>query len=177
MAGLPGSIPALLPAGEDELVRRMRDLERRMDEMGPSVARSFGPMLATVVRGGEAGDTEGGFGLAVTYAPVVTLSIAVPAGFTKAVVFAGAHAVALNNSAGLDYLLVTSRINGTYATNPMPSSVPVGVWGDAHATQSIVLTGLGSAITVEAMARSNYSPWAAEVLNRSSINSIVIFYR
>lgn len=45
MAGLPGSIPSLMPAGQDELVRRMRDLERRMDEMGPSVARSFKPVI------------------------------------------------------------------------------------------------------------------------------------
>jgi hypothetical protein len=45
MAGLPGSIQSLIPAGQDELVRRMRDLERRVDELGPSVARSFGPVL------------------------------------------------------------------------------------------------------------------------------------
>jgi len=45
MAGLPGSIPSQIPAGEDELVRRMRDLERRVDELGPSVARSFQPVL------------------------------------------------------------------------------------------------------------------------------------
>ena len=45
MAGLPGSIQSLMPAGPDEQVRRMRDLERRMDEMGPSVARSFKPVL------------------------------------------------------------------------------------------------------------------------------------
>ena len=49
MAGLPGSIPSLLPAGQDELVRRMRDLERRMDEMGPSVAPSFSPVIADLI--------------------------------------------------------------------------------------------------------------------------------
>lgn len=46
MAGLPGSMASLLPAGPDELVRRMRDLERRQDELGPSVARSFAPVIA-----------------------------------------------------------------------------------------------------------------------------------
>lgn len=45
MAGLPGSIQSLMPAGPDELVRKMRDLERRVDELGPSVARSFQPVL------------------------------------------------------------------------------------------------------------------------------------
>jgi hypothetical protein len=49
MAGLPGSIQSLLPAGQDELVRRMRDLERRMDEMGPSVAPSFSPVIADLI--------------------------------------------------------------------------------------------------------------------------------
>lgn len=46
MAGLPGSMASLLPAGPDEMVRRQRDLERRMDEALPSVARSFAPVIA-----------------------------------------------------------------------------------------------------------------------------------
>jgi hypothetical protein len=46
MAGLPGSIPSMLPAGPDELVRRMRDLERHLQEMGASVAPSFDPVIA-----------------------------------------------------------------------------------------------------------------------------------
>jgi len=45
VAGLPGSTPAQIPAGQDELVRRMRDLERRVDELGPSISRSFQPVI------------------------------------------------------------------------------------------------------------------------------------
>ena len=46
MVGLPGSPASLLPPAPDDLVRRMRDLERRMDEALPSVARSFAPVIA-----------------------------------------------------------------------------------------------------------------------------------
>ena len=49
MAGLPGSLQSLMPAGPDEIVRRMRDIERRMDEMGPSVAPSFSPVIADLI--------------------------------------------------------------------------------------------------------------------------------
>ena len=45
MAGLPGSIPSLMPAGPDELVRQIKDLRRDLTELGPSVARSFKPVL------------------------------------------------------------------------------------------------------------------------------------
>ena len=46
MAGLPGSLQSLIPAGPDELVRRMRDLERHLQETGASTARSFDPVVA-----------------------------------------------------------------------------------------------------------------------------------
>lgn len=45
MTGLPGSIPGSMPAGEDETQRRLRDIERRLDELAPSVARSFAPQI------------------------------------------------------------------------------------------------------------------------------------
>ena len=43
---IPGSLAALQPAGDDEIPRKIRDLERSLQELGPSVARSFAPVIA-----------------------------------------------------------------------------------------------------------------------------------
>jgi len=37
----PGSIGSIAPPGEDYLVRRIADLERKVRELGPSIAQSF----------------------------------------------------------------------------------------------------------------------------------------
>jgi len=50
MAGLPGSPASRLPAGDDELVRRMRDIERRMDELGPSTTARLAEKVRTYRR-------------------------------------------------------------------------------------------------------------------------------
>ena len=84
MAGLPGSIPSMLPAGQDELVRRMRDLERRVDELGPSVAKSFLPTLATVIVPDSRLDTQALFAITTTETTFSTVTFTIPAGYTKA---------------------------------------------------------------------------------------------
>lgn len=42
---IPGSPAFLMPAGDDELMRRMRDIERYMTELGPSIAASIKPAM------------------------------------------------------------------------------------------------------------------------------------
>lgn len=46
MAGLPGSPASMLPAGDDEIPRQIKDLTRAMTELGPSVARSVSGIVA-----------------------------------------------------------------------------------------------------------------------------------
>ena len=42
----PGSFAAKMPAGEDALIRKIQEIERTMREFLPSVAESFGPVVA-----------------------------------------------------------------------------------------------------------------------------------
>jgi len=212
MAGLPGSIQSLMPAGPDELVRRMRDLERRMDEMGPSVAPSFSPVIADLiakqamldaqgviltaavadlttaqaniialvadtVRGGQAGTFTTNFAVTGTGTSVASGTIAVPAGFTHALVFSTAHAHALNTTAGGDFFYAGAAINGvTPAMISAPTAAGVSATSSGSATR--ILTGLsGGVITVDAMVHSAFASWTATASNIASIDAIAIFYR
>lgn len=180
MAGLPGSIPGLVPAGEDETQRRLADLERRMNEMGPSVAKSFGPMLATVVAAGQAGVWGTNFGVSVTQVAVAVTSITTPAGFTTAAVFANAHVSAINNVGPQAYLYVGARIAGVLPTMLAPALVPAGFDGDAHGSHSRIVTGLTTGATIDLAAvvsTTGGSTWTAVAGNRASIDAIAIFYR
>jgi hypothetical protein len=178
MAGLPGSIPSMLPAGQDELVRRMRDLERRVDELGPSVAKSFIPMLATVVKGGQAGLVATAFPVTTTTTAVASATIAVPPGFTTAIVFASAHGTAFNTTAISDLLYVGARITGWYPAM-IPSLVAATSFGDSHGSASRIFTGLsGGSIGVDAMMKSEYGAWGVTTPgNAATIDAIAIFYR
>lgn len=44
----PGSIGSIAPPGEDYLVRRIADLERKVRELGPSIAQSFQPTVQSL---------------------------------------------------------------------------------------------------------------------------------
>ena len=178
MAGLPGSIPSMMPAGADELVRRMRDLERRMDEMGPSVSKSFLPMLATVVQGGQAGTWTVNFAVPITGTAVASVSIAVPDGYANAIVFATAHASAMNTGAGNDYLYVGASINSVAPSYLLAPIGPSGGYATSSGSASRILTGLsGGVITLDAMVHSEFAPWTATGSNHASIDAIAIFYR
>ena len=151
MAGLPGSIPSMLPAGQDELVRRMRDLERRVDELGPSVAKSFLPMLATVIVPEEKSDSAAGFPITTTLATQSTLTFTVPAGYTKMVIVYTAECEGLNScvdpvSIELYPLLTRSDGGGTgsglWRSYTGPNS-PSG----ANALVSIAITDLITGLT------------------------------
>ena len=116
---IPGSLASLQPAGDDEIPRKIRDLERRQDEMGPSVARSFGPVIldlqakqaaldaanaelaaqlvsingliaAQTAFDGNTSNTDTGVIPSGGYADAVSLTLAAPAWATRAAVTASA---------------------------------------------------------------------------------------
>ena len=177
MAGLPGSIPSLIPAGQDELVRRMRDLERRVDELGPSVSKSFIPMLALVVQGGQEGTWETNFAVvATTPTPVASVSIGVPDGFTSAIVFAIAHASVMNTTAGAEFFYVGASINSVVPAMLL-APIAAGGYATSSGSASRILTGLsGGVIDVEAVVHSEFASWTATGSNLASIDAIAIFY-
>ena len=177
MAGLPGSIPSLQPPGQDELVRQIADLRRDLKELGPSVSRSFLPMLAMVVQGGQAGTWETNFAVPMTTpAPVASVSIGVPDGFTNAIVFAIAHASANNSTAGNEYFYVGASIDSVTPAMLLAPVLPNG-YATSAGSATRILSGLsGGVIDVEAMVQSEFASWTATGSNLASIDAIAIFY-
>lgn len=98
MAGLPGSIPGSMPAGEDETQRRLRDIERRLDELGPSVAKSVLPLVNTSVVPEVRTATASNFPVTTTLTTRASVTYTVPAGYTRMVVVYTAVLEALNSS-------------------------------------------------------------------------------
>jgi hypothetical protein len=138
MAGLPGSTPAQIPAGQDELVRRIRDLERRMEELGPSVARSFGPVLDALIQPEVKWSTaSAGFALTTSSTVISTVTFTVPTGYTRAA------------------FVYNSQCSGTNG-----SGVPafITIWPSANSgTISQLYQGIGPAAANGATAVSTYS--------------------
>ena len=194
MAGLPGSIPSQMPAGQDELVRRMRDLERRVDEMGPSVARSFGPVIADLaakqaaltdlVANMIAPVTQNSWvtnfvvsNTISTYAPT---SVTVPTGYTQAIVDLSVYFGAVNTLTE-EYVYVAALINGVAGHEGIGGNNPSAtLFSNAWSRQVSILTGLtaGSTITLAVQARtSDTGPWGANTSNRASTDAVVWFLR
>ena len=170
MAGLPGSIPSLMPAGQDELVRRIADLERKVNEMGASMARVIGH--------GQAGTYLANFAVPLAATSVASQTILVPPGFTTALVTAIAHANARNTTAVNDYFYVGAAINGV-APAMLLAQVLAGAYGVSAGSATRTVTGLsgGGVITVDAMVHSSFNPFPADGSNLASIDALAIFYR
>lgn len=138
MAGLPGSIPSLVPPGEDETQRRLRDVERRLDELGPSVARSFKPVLDALIVAEVKGDMPPyGYVLTTTNTVISTITFTVPAGYTRAV------------------FTYNSQLSGT---NGSSVSAYITVWPSANSgTISQLYQGIGPSAAPSAIAVTTYS--------------------
>lgn len=91
MTGLPGSPSALVPPGEDETQRRLRDLERAVQEIGPAIARSLKPESRL--------DTQGAFAITTTQTTFSTITLTVPGGYAKAVFVYSATCWGTNHAA------------------------------------------------------------------------------
>jgi hypothetical protein len=200
MAGLPGSIQSLIPAaGPDELVRRMRDLERRMDEMGPSVARSFKPAMDDLAAHQAALDAQNvqilaliagilvplpvhsgasNFGLATgANVEILRSTITVPTGYTQAQISVAATIHVLNSTAAVDDAYLTVTINGGSIGASSQNTAGAG-WGTSLTATGVgVLTGLGATFYVSAMASSGAAAWAVNTVNFVNLDTTVTFLR
>jgi len=144
MAGLPGSIPGAMPAGEDETQRRLRDLERKVEELGPSVARSFKPVLDALIVPESRQDTQGVFTLNTTQATISTVAFSVPVGYTKAAFVYTATCNGVNHSSSAASITVwPSWSSGSSSTLYGGPSGPVG----AVSTRVVTSYSIADSIT------------------------------
>jgi hypothetical protein len=234
----PGPSNAI-PPGEDFMMREIRDLQRYVRELGPSVAKSFQPVidrldatdadliakqatldaqqatlttavadlttaeatLATTVSGLSAavadiatlvakqsafdsnGNSTTNFAIGTTVAAKASMTVPIPAGFTRALVHATVDASVQNTSAAFDYVYVATLISApgqTPATGGEAfDGLAPGEWGNAGASGVTDFSGLtpGDSITVQCRVRSGGGTWAAAASNRANVNASVVFLR
>jgi hypothetical protein len=105
------------------------------------------------------------------------MSIAVPAGFTTAIVQNVAQATGVNHSAGADYLKVAASINGVYGAFSLSGKTAAGDTASATASATRILTGLsGGYLTVDVLVLSaGASTWGSDATNQATVNAIVVF--
>jgi hypothetical protein len=203
---IPGSISSLMPDGPDKIVRDIKDLRRDLTELGPSVARSFAPVIARL----DATDADliakqaaldaanvqilaligqvivplanhdgiNNFGLA-TGANVEKLrsTITVPTGYSRAQISVGATMHALNSTAAVDDCYLAVTING--ATIGASSQITAGAgWGTSLTATGVgLLTGLGTTFYVTAMASSGAAAWATNTVNFVNLDTTVTYLK
>jgi len=194
----PGVSGSQIPAGEDFAQRQIKDLQRELRELGPSIAKSFAPVIADltakqvalellisqVVKPQSIYSSASNFALTTTPTTLKTVTITVPAGFTSAVVTVLARVFAINPNTtggpagtGLDYLFCHPTV-GAVPGVEMPL-VATGSQGSAMnlSPLSTVLTGLtpGGTFTVTVNASTDYLSWSAFTNNIAEISGNILW--
>jgi len=217
--GTPGSPAFLLPPGDDEIPRRLRDIERSIMELGPSIAASIKPamddiranvaaiaaqqvvltaqqadlaaqdivlttqqatltdLISKVVVSASNKSFNAGAAVTTTRTNMATAIVAVPAGFTKAQVWAFSDAMALNSTASAGYLYVATAIN-TYDGGENYVGCQSGYANSVSHSATTALTGLtgGDPINCNVSSKTT-AAWAANTANLWRIQAVVIFSR
>lgn len=118
-----------------------------------------------------------GAGVTATRTVKATATVTVPAGFTKAQVWAFSDAMALNSTASPDYLYVGTKIN-TYDGGENYIGCQPGYANSVSHSAVTALTGLTGGDPITCNVTSNtLAPWAANAANLWRIQVVVIFSR
>jgi hypothetical protein len=109
--------------------------------------------------------------------PIVSVTVTVPAGFTRAVVNATANLSAANSTGATDTLYCGLKVNGSGPGYSGRAGVPPGVAANPSKTAGVLLTSLGSSFIIEGTASTAVAPWPANVNNNVNLDGTVIFLR
>ena len=108
----------------------------------------------------------------------LALSVPVPAGFTRAHVYAGATMHAYNNNASRDEMYVECRINGVGPGYSSKVSAQANSIGFAASNAAAVLTGVTGTFSISVVASSAAFAWPADsTQNALNLNVFVTFLR
>lgn len=134
--------------------------------------------LANPLESATAANGINNYEISTTSTVRVSVSLAVPEGFTEAIVIANPTAMGLNGTTAPDYLYVQAvvqTVNGGELYSAAPNGLGAGLAAPFHTT----LTGLsgGDAITVGVATRAGLNPWAASTANQANIYATAIFLR
>lgn len=135
--------------------------------------------LTSPVAPGVIFDSRTNFALTTTLTNILTTTVTVPPGFTRAAVSVVCRVFAYNNTASLDYLYGQANIAGLngYA---LPLAVSgSGGSGTNISPYSTVLTGLtpGGSFAVQIAASTSFAAWAANSGNTCETSGSVMWFR
>ena len=180
------------PAGEDYLVRRVKDLERRVDQNASSIPRSFQSTIDTLnaqvaaiaavvnaqVVPGIGSNSATGYTLSTSYATLTSFTLTAPSGYTRALVSVAVFASGTSNSTGPDRVYVQAITNGVVGTESIATTGPSLPMGSASAFQTQSLSGLtsGSTISVSVQARLAFGP-GSSVFTNATASASALFLR
>lgn len=132
--------------------------------------------LANPLEDGAIGYSETAFTVPTSLSAIVTRTIAIPSGFTRASVLGIASVGAFNPTAAVDYLYARTSINGSGG-----ATVPVRAAAGSYATVTVsairTLTGLSGGtlpVTIDCYAAGS---WGSSASNIANIDVIALFRR
>ena len=177
------------PAGEDYLVRRIKDVERRVSENASSIPRSFqttvdaltaqiaaiSALQANSVTPAVLSTSAGAYTTTTTFGVICTLSFSVPAGFTRALITAQS-VCNVNSSASTSEIgyskVAINGVDGMVTSGQWPTATALGM---LPANSAANLTGLsGGTVTVTLSVRVQYGPASGGF---ASLNATALFLR
>lgn len=134
--------------------------------------------LANPVAFGAYGGSSVGWAVSTTAAAVKSGTIAVPSGYTRALVMCNAHASATNTSASYDFLYTSARIDAS-GGGPLFNLAAPGSQTYSGSSAIRTLTGLApaSSITVACQVNSSVGNWTAAGSNAATVDAIAVFLR
>jgi hypothetical protein len=168
---------------ENALLRRIEGIERQLRELGPSIAKSFGStvadieaLLATTVDATSVNTGTSGFVVpSGSSAAVLTTSVSVPLGYTRAAVMAAGTVNATNNSGSVSYLYAGIDIGASAGGLTASMLVADGAYGTVVDHNATVLTGLTPGGTFDIVVRGKGDPSWVSSSGIAILSAIVTF--
>lgn len=154
----------------------MKQVSEQISTLGDQQAALTDLVAKTVVPNAFSGSGSA-YAVATTYQTKASATLTTPTGFTKAVIFATAHARVLNNSGGGAVVWLTGKVNGVFG-DAVFQSLAAGVVGVPTVSATGLVTGLtdGATFVVETVLFSSPA-LTADAGNTAKIRGIVIWFR
>jgi hypothetical protein len=169
----------------------------------PSIAKSFAPVIADltakqtaieanlasintlitqVAAFGANGASAFNFALSTTSTAKASMTVPIPAGFTRALVHATVNASVENTSAAYDYFYVRANITAPGSGGSTGGQGFVGLanggWDSASASAVTNLSGLTpGSITVSCLVNAGGGAWAAATSNTANVDASITFLK
>lgn len=134
--------------------------------------------LASPVDVGQTSASETNFGTALTDEDRAVTTIAVPAGYTRALVLCIVTAGVISSAGTIDFLFLSASINGAKSRELYSQAPAGGAAPPITTSKSSLLTGLsGGVITLAAAVHSQSNAWSANASSRAYVEAQAIFLR